>query len=317
MNTAIKTTPALLKREYWEHRGAFRRTPLILGSLFLVGILIFWITAIATSVHIQGMEYTLKQGIREMAKLPPDTLATIWNGVLMNISLLFLMVLFIVVFFYLLGSLYDDRKDGSILFWKSLPLSDTQTVLSKLLTAIVVAPAFFVAIAALTQLLVLVLASLIFWMYGGDPISSIWKPVDLLGNWWLLITGAFLQMMWALPIYGWLLLVSAWAKRRPFLQAVFIPMLVAFGWYWYNVLTSLSFTKGEVFSAIFTRLGHAMIPYAKGAMTFNSNQLGNDPAGMAGRLLTELTDPAIYSGLAFAAVTVALAIWVRRYRNTT
>jgi len=317
MNTAIKTTPSLLKREYWEHRGAFRRTPLILATVFLAGILIFWITAFATSVHIQGMEYTLKQGIREMANLPPELLATVWNGVLMNISLLFLMVLFIVVFFYLLGALYDDRKDGSILFWKSLPISDTQTVLSKLLTAIVVAPLFFVVIAALTQLLVLGLVSVIFLFYGGDPVSTIWKSVDLWDNWLLLLVGAFMQIAWALPIYGWLLLISAWAKRRPFLQAVFIPMLVAFGWYWYNVLTSLSFTKGEVFSSIFTRVGHAMIPFAKGAMTFNSKDLGKDPAGLASRLLTELGDPAIYYGLAFAAIAVALAIWVRRYRNTT
>ncbi len=317
MNTAIKTTPALLKREYWEHRGAFRRTPIIIGSVFLAGILIFWITAIATSVHIEGMEYTLKQGIQKMAELPPEVLSTLWNGVLMNISLLFLMVLFIVVFFYLLGSLYDDRKDGSILFWKSLPISDTHTVLSKLLTAIAVAPAFFIVIAALTQLLVLALASVIFLVYGGDPVASIWQPVDLLGNWQLLLTGALMQVLWALPIYGWLLLVSAWAKRRPFLQAVFIPLLVAFGWYWYNVLTSLSFTKGEVFAAIFTRVGHAILPYAKGAMTFNSNNLGKDPAGMAWQMLRELQDSAIYYGLAFAVITVALAIWVRRYRNTT
>ncbi len=317
MKTAIKTTPALLKREYWEHRGAFRRTPMILGSVFLAGILIFWITAIATSVHIQGIEYTLKQGIQKMAELPPDMLATIWNGVLMNISLLFLMVLFIVVFFYLLGALYDDRKDGSILFWKSLPVSDTQTVLSKLLTAIFLAPAFFVVIAALAQLLVLVLVSIIVLLYGGDPISAIWKPIDLTGNWGLLVAGAIMQLLWALPIYGWLLLVSAWAKRRPFLQAVFIPLLAAFGWYWYNVLTSLSFTNGEVFSAIFTRVGHAMLPYAKGALSFNSRQLGKDPLAVAAQMLHELKDPAIYYGLAFAIVTVSLAIWIRRYRNTT
>jgi len=317
VNTAIKKTPALLKREYWEHRGAFRRTPLVVGALFLAGILIFWITAMATSVHIKGIEYTLKQGIQKMAELPPEILSAIWNGVLTNISLLFLMVLFIVVFFYLLGALYDDRKDGSILFWKSLPVSDTHTVLSKMLTAISVAPAFFVVIAAATQLLVLMLISLIFLLYSGSPVASIWQPVSLAGNWVLLLTGAAIQVLWALPIYGWLLLVSAWARRRPFLQAVFIPIVVAFGWYWYNVLTALRFTSGEVFSAIFTRLGHAMLPYAQGALSFNGHLLSQDPLAVAGQLIHELANPTIYYGLAFAIVNTALAIWIRRYRNTT
>ncbi|WP_210235883.1 ABC-2 transporter permease, partial [Mesorhizobium sp. M1C.F.Ca.ET.212.01.1.1] len=89
---------------------------------------------------------------------------------------LFIGVLAFVVFFYCLGALYDDRRDRSILFWKSLPLSDTQTVLSKVISALIVAPLIAVIAGIITMLGFLLVISVVALMHGGSPMTLIWGP---------------------------------------------------------------------------------------------------------------------------------------------
>src|SRR5688500_3753928 len=46
----------------------------------------------------------------------------------------------IIAFFYGLDALHGERRDRSILFWKSLPVSDRTPVLSKVLVMMAVLP---------------------------------------------------------------------------------------------------------------------------------------------------------------------------------
>src|SRR3546814_18250586 len=87
-----------------------------------------------------------------------------------------LIALAFVVFFYCLGALYDDRKDRSVLFWKSLPLSDSQTVLSKAASALLVAPLIATLAALATMLGFLVVASVMVMIHGGNPVALLWGP---------------------------------------------------------------------------------------------------------------------------------------------
>ena len=130
---------SLVKREFWENKGAFRTTPLVIGGFFLVAMLMFLITF----NHFDNEFQSLKELLRFIAQQDVVLRAKVIYAVHLEMSVIFSMVLAFVVFFYLLGSLFDDRKDRSILFWKSLPASDTLTIGSKLVAAMVLAPFIF------------------------------------------------------------------------------------------------------------------------------------------------------------------------------
>ncbi len=133
----MKRLMALIKREYWENKGAFRTTPLIIGGIYIVVFLM----GIFTFGYFDNEFHTLKEALRALIE-HTDTSQRAFGvemGLMFN-SFFFSLVLAFVVFFYLLGSLYDDRKDRSILWWKSLPTSDTLTLASKLLSAMFVVP---------------------------------------------------------------------------------------------------------------------------------------------------------------------------------
>ena len=71
---------------------------------------------------------------------------------------------------------YDERKDRSVLFWKSLPVSDRDTVLSKAVSALVVAPTLAISVAIASMFCFLVLISIFVLVHGGNPFTLIWGP---------------------------------------------------------------------------------------------------------------------------------------------
>ena len=113
----IKTMKALVQREFWEHKGAFVKTPIIISIVMLVLIVGGYFTSLFLVDKSSSGEFT-KQGLQELGKLTQGQLSVFWSGQIVGLSTLFIFVLFIVLFFYILGSLYNDRKDQSILFWK-------------------------------------------------------------------------------------------------------------------------------------------------------------------------------------------------------
>ncbi len=214
----------LLKREFWENRGGFVWAPAITGAIFLtmtilgmvIASIIFWKArsepGFDIDMHGSAAEHAQAMGFAGDMSL------------LVGIGLA-LVVMAFVVFFYCLGSLYDDRRDRSVLFWKSMPASDTQTVLSKLAWALLLAPIIAIAIGLLIGA-GLWATSLIVAAVNGLPAAGAVvtqsHPLHVLSNILLIVP---VYALWAFPTVGWLMLCSAWAKRFPFLWAVMLPFL--------------------------------------------------------------------------------------------
>lgn len=235
MNTMTETLPRtavaaphathkfklLLRREFWEHRGGFLWAPAIAAGISLLFTLIAAIAG-STLAHRHANQI-------EMSNADPGEIARALGGAgdvaLLSGVGITLIVLGFVVFFYSLGALYDDRKDRSVLFWKSMPVSDASTVGSKVAWALALAPLIAVGIGLLLGLATWVIAALTTSINGVPGASGIFTyshPVRVIGN----IIGMIpLYALWALPAVGWLMLCSAASRSKPFLWAVMVPVL--------------------------------------------------------------------------------------------
>ncbi|MBT4519849.1 MAG: hypothetical protein HOC23_07570 [Halieaceae bacterium] len=131
-----------------------------------------------------------------------------------------ILTLLIVSTNYLLGSLFADRKDRSILFWKSMPVSEWEEILAKFGMAMVVAPIVFIAVSMIAQLASILLAMLMIWRLDMNPYEVILANIEFGPLFLNQIGGWILTMLWLAPFYAWLLLASAAAKRSPFMIAV-------------------------------------------------------------------------------------------------
>lgn len=233
----MKRLLALLQREYWENTGAFRTTPIVIGCIYIIGALM----AVFTTAQFDNELYTFKELIRLAADQPEDLRAHVLYQVLLGSSAFFTIVLWFVVFFYLLGALYDDRKDRSILFWKSLPASDTLTLASKLVAAMVIIPAAFLLALMVTHVVIAIIASIMILAVDQNPWTlflSISQPIKA----WAIIGLSYLaQSIWALPMFGWLLLVSSFAPRLPLLFAVLPPLVLSGLQTWIGFLRTFTF----------------------------------------------------------------------------
>ncbi|KRG43937.1 ABC transporter permease [Stenotrophomonas panacihumi] len=210
----------LLKREFWEHRGGFLWAPVITGSIV---VLLYGLLAVIGS--IAGRNYNGGFNLDEGPQKVHEIVGAFGDGVLLAGILLVCVVLAFVVFFYSLGALYDDRRDRSVLFWKSLPLSDTQTVLSKAAWALVLAPVVALLVGLAIGLALWVITGLTVTVNGlpaGGAVFTHSHPLRIVGT----ALGTLpLYVAWALPTVGWLMFCSAWSRTKPFLWAVLIPIL--------------------------------------------------------------------------------------------
>ncbi|KFN51208.1 hypothetical protein N790_04845 [Arenimonas malthae CC-JY-1] len=247
----MNTFKWLLKRESWEHRGGFLWAPVVAGAVFLVISLMAIIAGESVRRGVDG-ESVQMNGVElsQLTKtLTPKEAAELGGaldlGALLAGSWPYIVLAF-VVFFYCLGSLYDERKDRSVLFWKSLPVSDGQTVLSKLVSALVVAPVIATLAAIATSFGFLVLLSGYALFHGVNPLDLIWGPASPLTV-ALHLAGALpVYALWAMPTVGWLLLVSAWARTKPFLWALLVPVFSGILVSWFDVMEMFG-SKAEWF----------------------------------------------------------------------
>lgn len=228
---------ALLKREFWENKGAFRTTPIVIGGLYVVGALM----AVFTTAHIDNELYTFKEAVRLAAQQPEEIRTAVLYQILLGSSVFFTIVMWFVVFFYLLGALYDDRKDRSILFWKSLPASDTLTLVSKLVAAMLMAPAAFLAVLIITHIVIAIIASVMILSVDQNPWTLFLSLSQPFRAWGMIGLSYLAQSIWALPMFGWLLLVSSFAPRVPLLFAVLPPLVLSGLQIWIGFLRTFTF----------------------------------------------------------------------------
>jgi hypothetical protein len=202
----------LIRREVWEHRAIWVAPAVVLGCVILL--------ILTGHVHIKPFSADEMKDV----VLSPDQKVTVLMYAYSALSLIVFLVMGVIAFFYAIDALYADRRDRSVLFWKSLPLSDAETVLSKFAVAILVIPLVALAATVATQLLIATGESLKFRdrrRAGGVSCGSRRRCSGGMG---VAALWCVTAMVWYAPFVGYLMLASAWAPRSPFLWAVLPPV---------------------------------------------------------------------------------------------
>lgn len=246
----MKTMKWLLRREFWEHKGSFFWTPLVIAVVMLVSVTG---TLLYTFIRENGRVGRIVVNGVEMSKgelfsaavhaLPLEQRNAIVHalaGGYIGVAAPLFIVMAALVFFYCLGALSDERRDRSIFFWKSLPVSDQMTVLSKVLAAVCVVPVITMAIATVTGLTLLLLMCIGVGVKGVNLAGPLLGSLDLYLAPFRLLALLPVYILWALPTVGWLLMVSAWARSKVFLWAVGIPIIALVLIKWLDFLISSS-----------------------------------------------------------------------------
>lgn len=275
-----------VRRELWESRSIYI-APLAVAALFLAGFLVSLVRLPAK------MRAAVAASPMEQHELitDPYTFA----------SLLIMGATFLVAIFYCIDALYGERRDRSVLFWKSLPVSDRTTVLSKASIPMVVLPLLTFVITVVTQWIML-LASTVVLVGSGGGVRMLWDHVSLLPMSLMLFYHLFvIHSLWYAPIFGWLLLVSGWARRMPFLWAVLPLFAIGFA-------ERIAFNTSYFAGMLRDRMG------GSGGGTVSARDMPMD-AVLHLSPLEFLGSPGFWIGLGLTAAFLAAAIRLRRYRE--
>jgi ABC-2 type transport system permease protein len=275
-----------VRRELWENRSIYI-APLVVGAVSLIG---FSISAIQLPAKIRAA----------------STLETMQQHVAISQSFVFVALMLmlaeiLVAAFYSLDALYGERRDRSLLFWKSLPVSDLTVVISKATIPILVIPLITFAVTVVTQFLMLLVGSAVLAGSGMDA-STLWTHIPIVRTSFInLYHLVVFHGIWYAPFYGWLLMVSAWAKRTPLLWAVFPPIAVGLF---------------EKFAFNTSYFAHLLLNRFTGGQ-----QSGEKATGMTMEMMAPdhashiLMSPGLWIGLALTAAFLFAAARLRRSRG--
>jgi ABC-2 type transport system permease protein len=275
-------------RELWENRSIYV-APLIVAAVQVFGFAISTIGLAERRRDVLLLDPAIQRARIEM----PYDLA----------AMMMIFTVFIVGVFYCLDALHGERRDRSILFWKSLPVSDLTTVLSKVTIPLVVLPLIAFAITVGVQVIMLLMTSANLLMHRMSPATT-WAHFPVVQNWIVLLYGLIAIALWHAPIYGWLLLVSGWARRATFLWAV-LPLIAI------NILERIAFNTSHLAHMMKDRV----MGFAPEAFAFNAPGKPTIESLIQltpGRYLSSL---GLWIGLIFAAAFLAAAVRLRRYRG--
>ncbi len=316
----MKTFYWLVKREFWEHRGGFFWAPIITGGIFLLlnimGIITAEVLGASHGINI-GASGGLKQIITQMDAGDMSKVGLALDVAMYSAMGLLIVVLGFVVFFYCIGALYDDRRDRSILFWKSLPISDASTVLSKVVSATVLAPVIAVIVGIVVGMLQLLIVAITLSFHG----INVWQllvlahPFKVMFN---LIGYIPLYVLWALPSVGWLLLCSAWARNKPFLWAVALPVATGLLISWFGIMGLFNLPTTWFWSNVVQRSLFSVFP-GTGSLFGGTPHDVSSISGLnvldLGSTYQLLGSPNLWIGVVAGAALLAGAIWFRRWRD--
>lgn len=273
-----------VRRELLEYRSIYM-APLVVGALGLIG---FWLSIFRLPAQLRGAP-----GIQV------DVHSTIEAPYVM-VALLLMIVDIVVAVFYSVDALYGERRDRSVLFWKSMPVSDLTTVLAKTSIPILVLPVITSAVTIAVQFMMSVSNSAVLAASGMNPALP-WIHVPFFKtagiNLYHLVV---FHGIWYAPFYAWFLLVSAWSKRAPFLWAVIPPVAVV-------LVEKIAFRTSHFGKLLLERFG-------------GGSQDNGTPGGMSMDMLTPhhavhfLFSPGMWLGLVFVAACLFGAVRLRRMR---
>jgi ABC-2 type transport system permease protein len=269
-----------LRRELWESRSIYI-APLAAAGLFLLGFLI--------------SAYRLPAKMRDLSALDPMQKHQLIAQPYTYAALLIMFVTFVVAVIYCLDALHGERRDRSILFWKSLPVSDLIAVLAKASIPIVFLPLLTFVITAATHVFMLLLSALVL-VGSGEGTAGLLNQAGLPQSWMMLLYHLLVvHGLWYAPIYGWLLLVSAWARRAPFLWAG-LPLLV------------IPMFEKVAFNSAY--LGNLLSQRINGGGPMRTDM----PTGLDAMIASDnlLVRPGLWIGLAITAIFLIAAVRLRR-----
>ena len=271
-----------IRRELWENRFIYI-APLAVGAVTLFAFSISTIAGIWESALRLGSGH-----VSEASVMPYDMAA----GLMMLTSIL-------VSVFYCLDALHGERRDRSILFWKSLPVSDLTTVLAKASIPLVVLPLLVCAIIVALQWIMLLVSSAVL-LVMGQSVAAFWTRLSFfrmaMMTLYHLVTA---HALWPFPVYCWLLLVSGWARRATFLWAA-LPLVAIAG------MEQIVFHTWHFAELVGSRLiGNTQ---TAGYM-FPTGPMTHITPGIF------LTSPGLWIGFAIAAAFLAAAVRLRRYQG--
>jgi ABC-2 type transport system permease protein len=269
-----------IRRELWENRSIYI-APLVIAGVVLVGFLIATIG-------------------RAMAIIDPTQRAAVLAERHGFATGLMMAAAFVVGVFYCLDALHGERRDRSILFWKSLPVSDLTTVLSKASIPLIVLPLITFAIIVVMRVIMQLLSTVALHTTGMSAVTPTHLP--LYQQPLVLLYSLVSIALWHAPIYGWLLLVSSWARRAVFLWAM-LPLIAV------SILEKIAFNT----SYFQSMLNRRFMGFATEAFTTNAHGTIDSMTQLTP--VNFLTTPGLWIGLAFAAAFLAAAVRLRRYRE--
>ncbi len=287
----ISTTRPLywsVRRELWENRSIYI-APLAVAALILFGFLI-------STIH-------LPDKMRAAAALNPMQQHELIEQPYNFAALLIMGTTFIVGVFYCLDALHGERRDRSILLWKSLPVSDLTTVLSKASIPLMVLPLLTFAIIVATQWIMLLLSTAVL-LGSGRSVATLWTQLSLFQMWLMLLYHLLaVHALYYAPFYGWLLLVSGWARRAAFLWAG-LPLLAI------GVVEKIAFNTSHFADMLGSRFSGGA---EAGAVTAPGSVLMHPLTLLT--LGKFLSSPGLWIGLAVFAAFLAAAVRLRRYQG--
>ena len=274
-------------RELWEHYNLWR-IPLIILVLVVLANLGF--TGAASWLGLT----------------PPEVSTQVVGMTLGSLGSLVFFVFSFLVLFYLIDCLYAERRDKSILFWRSLPVSDTQAVLAKLFVATVVIPAIIWLTIIAAHLITLTIQSV-----SGENAAKLFTLIDLGIYWRNLLIILLLTALWTLPLLTWFLFCSSWSKRTPFVSALTIPLV--------GILLDQIFSVGIGLGGVIAdripfgyNLGGGEQSFLVGLLGITSSHA--HALGLSA-FLRFFQQPGLWAGLVVAGGFTALTVWTRRWRD--
>lgn len=276
-----------VRRELWEHRSIYV-APLAVAALILAGFLI-------STVH-------LADRMRAALTLSPMQQAEAIQQPYTFAAMLMMASFFIVALFYSLDALYGERRDRSILFWKSMPVSDLMTVLAKASVPILILPLLTFTLTITMQGIMALLSTVVL-RANGLSAATLWSHLPLPQMSLMLLDHLVgVHGLWYAPIYCWLLLVSAWARRAPFLWAV-LPLFAM------GIVERIAFNTAYL-SAL---LQYRLLGGPEG-MAFDAGSMSTDSLAKLNPV-NFLMSPGLWIGFAFAAAFLFAAARLRRSRG--
>jgi ABC-2 type transport system permease protein len=303
----MKAVLIQIQREFWEHRGLWI-VPLTIAAVMLLAAGIFG--------HIQ-LDFS-NAATHYDGPVPPPLVELVALGW----AVPFYLAAAIQAAAYLIDCLYAERRDRSILFWRSMPVTDARAVLVKLLVGLVLVPLGAFVIGAATSLVgsaILVLRNHDV-VVNGHSVVALWNTLSWLRMQAIIFYGLVAAMLWYAPFAAYLMLTSVWARRSPYAWAFLPPVLLM-------ILEHMVYGTnyvGRIFNGGFNELLHLAYRLdehgnvAVGAMLEAPGGTGNDHISFTMQLLSPvrlLASLRLWLGLLAAAAMIGLTIRLRRYRD--